>query len=1138
MKLIKHLIVLLFLSVLPIGTVWAADACAPTATVDHDFVDGTPYNGSGNTGSGKEVYYYFTVPGSGRVTFTNPIGDVTFDYDTALCPTTSSSALVDGSFIDFAAAGDFNMLVASGPANKDFTFTMEFEFDANQIPVATDDAAESRGTEPTVISILANDYDIDGTLDPSTVTIVSDVTNGTTDINTTTGDVTYTPTTFAGTDSFTYTVQDNEGAVSVVATVTITYPIPIAYDRAYTVVPGGTIVGNAITDTPVCENWDDNLSMNANTIPAVGTITPTTIGADGDFNYTADNSIYTTSFTYSIKNDFNMTSNDATITIYVNEYCANALTILSTDTNCSTTDTNSTSGSVTEDGAQYYKFELAENGLLDINLTNTDGSMILYYDFTIDSDTCGTLFAKGTTSQLDSGYPTKSASILLDAGTYYLGVQGKSNLNATDYNVSTAFHSACAGDDPLTPYVAENVGINEVYMDYDDDKNITTKIVDKLFNLKASYLDASGAVATYDGSYGNNKIIDMTVIAEHADGDTCTDNKPLGQALLLHNTQSTILSDLIIEEAYKNRRVKITAFDYAALLEDASGLNCANSSLNSTLCLVPACFNNVQNIRSVFPPAFQPGVMLCIYGDGSGKAPCDSDAYYGSCGGKKSTISPSAYNHDLGCAMCLADAMAGNLCSRDEFAIRPDQFSSTITANQIFGAGVPPSPALTFYANKFGGVGTPQYDEAENTSFVVDVNISDASKACQDMSINFDPAINFNEGVVTDTYRLNNVGDFNLTMHETIGSEYALVDADDTNDTDRLITPFTQQIKVIPDHFGIDGNFTNGSNGFTYLNNFDNNATLDQNISALMDWNITAQTQANATTTNYTSSCYAKDGNITLTLTLTQAISDLNQSLSKMLWYDDDNNTIIGSVSINDPFILPNYTAQRFEPGDSNGTGNFRYRLNFDRNVSKVVNPFRMTIADLNATDTDGVSGSNALSDNATYVYGRTHASRQRYQGNSGTANIYFEAYCFGTTCNQTLLNGFAPNLRRTDDIRWFYNEGSHDTSVDGNIGTVQQRDATPLNSADDVVDVTAQRNNLNPSEADLQYDGTIGYPYKTTMHNDASPWLIYNEDDPTATRNEFQVEFSITGGWSGEHETDTTTKDVGNVNTNRRVIW
>ncbi|MDO9266106.1 MAG: hypothetical protein Q7U00_03390, partial [Sulfurimonas sp.] len=66
----------------------------------------------------------------------------------------------------------------------------------------------------------------------------------------------------------------------------------------------------------------------------------------------------------------------------------------------------------------------------------------------------------------------------------------------------------------------------------------------------------------------------------------------------------------------------------------------------------------------------------------------------------------------------------------------------------------------------------------------------------------------------------------------------------------------------------------------------------------------------------------------------------------------------------------------------------------------------------------------------------------------------------------------------------------------------------------------------------------TKGYPYKTTMHNNASIWLIQNETNPNATTNEFQVEFTDQADWSGAHDTSNTSKAKGAPWTNKRLDW
>ncbi|MEK7793605.1 MAG: tandem-95 repeat protein, partial [Candidatus Hydrogenedentota bacterium] len=74
---------------------------------------------------------------------------------------------------------------------------------------ARDDFATTNEDVPAVIVVLVNDVDIDGDILASSVTIVSAAANGTTDVNTATGVVTYTPNeNFNGTDTFAYEVMD------------------------------------------------------------------------------------------------------------------------------------------------------------------------------------------------------------------------------------------------------------------------------------------------------------------------------------------------------------------------------------------------------------------------------------------------------------------------------------------------------------------------------------------------------------------------------------------------------------------------------------------------------------------------------------------------------------------------------------------------------------------------------------------------------------------------------------------------------------------------------------------------------------------------------------------------------------------
>jgi hypothetical protein len=129
----------------------------------------------------------------------------------------------------------------------------------------------------------------------------------------------------------------------------------------------------------------------------------------------------------------------------------------------------------------------------------------------------------------------------------------------------------------------------------------------------------------------------------------------------------------------------------------------SSGSFQSSLCAVPASFNSATQIYDYYKDSY-PEVGICTNGDGipGTEAPCSSNAYFGSCGGKKSTvtISPSKYNHDLGCIHCLSDLVGS--CT-DSFAIRPKEFNTNIQNNEVFTAGKDYNK--TIYANKYGGIG-------------------------------------------------------------------------------------------------------------------------------------------------------------------------------------------------------------------------------------------------------------------------------------------------------------------------------------------------------------------------------------------------------------------------------------------------
>lgn len=137
-----------------------------------------------------------------------------------------AAALPDGSVtftpnLNFFGTGTFTYTVSDGTATSAPATVTVTVNPVNDAPVAVNDVATIPAATPITVNVIGNDRDLDGTVNASSVTIVSQPANGGVTVNPN-GTVVYTSNAgFNGVDSFSYTVRDNSGAVSAPATVSI-----------------------------------------------------------------------------------------------------------------------------------------------------------------------------------------------------------------------------------------------------------------------------------------------------------------------------------------------------------------------------------------------------------------------------------------------------------------------------------------------------------------------------------------------------------------------------------------------------------------------------------------------------------------------------------------------------------------------------------------------------------------------------------------------------------------------------------------------------------------------------------------------------------------------------------------------------
>ncbi|MEM7508186.1 MAG: Ig-like domain-containing protein, partial [Pseudomonadota bacterium] len=202
-------------------------------------------------------------------------------------------------------------------------------FGQNLLPIAEDDGLFNTPVDQAIIlDVLANDSDADGTIDPDSLTLITQPLSGSATIL---GDntVSFTPGAgFEGIVTFQYTIQDDDGAVSVPATVTVEVGnaagnVPLPVDDVFSTVEDAIAVPLAVTLNDV-DPQGDAISVANFSQAQNGTVTLN----NGVLEYTPDADFTgTDTFTYTAT-DGNYESGPATVTINIAESFTQPQTVI------------------------------------------------------------------------------------------------------------------------------------------------------------------------------------------------------------------------------------------------------------------------------------------------------------------------------------------------------------------------------------------------------------------------------------------------------------------------------------------------------------------------------------------------------------------------------------------------------------------------------------------------------------------------------------------------------------------------------------------------------------------------------------------------------------------------------------------
>lgn len=189
----------------------------------------------------------------------------------------------------------------------------------NDPPVAMEDSSATNEIQEVTIDIVSNDYDVDGSVIPSTIAVVDSTENGELTVNDN-GTVTYDPNKdFVGSDTLIYTVKDNDDDISNQALVKI---VVLEVNEAPTAVAdiSSTNEDISVKIAVIQNDSDPDGQINPGSVSIMNAPSHGSAQTDNQGNIIYNpNPNYNgmDQFTYVVNDDKNMTSNQANVTVTV-----------------------------------------------------------------------------------------------------------------------------------------------------------------------------------------------------------------------------------------------------------------------------------------------------------------------------------------------------------------------------------------------------------------------------------------------------------------------------------------------------------------------------------------------------------------------------------------------------------------------------------------------------------------------------------------------------------------------------------------------------------------------------------------------------------------------------------------------------
>ncbi len=409
--------------------------------------------------------------------------------------------------------------------------------------------------------------------------------------------------------------------------------------------------------------------------------------------------------------------------------------------------------------------------------------------------------------------------------------------------------------------------------------------------------------------------------------------------------------------------------------------------------------------------------------------------------------------------------------SADNFALRPERFHLSLSAAPYYAA-----EAFRLHTTALSPLGTTilDYNETQGSSYMIDAN--ETRRECRTSTEQFHVANNaFVHGERSDiNASFSGLASYlTIRIHEINGSEFATVDRDDTNDTQRLITPYEYNITTLPYELNITQTRLYASTVTDWLYMADIN-----DMNASLHVKLQAFNKEHHLLEDFNASCYAHDIGIRFGVTSdgNQSI-DMNYSAAEGTFSDGSLSKHATLGEINQSMTIP---SGNFEEGIGYAVMDFNVNRKFDAPI----NPFRINglVATITTTTASKEYHNNTdLNDGRLiFYYARLNTNDMKTSEDNAQNSIDIEVY---DTTTSTYTNSFKRN-----SLAWWRNQ-KHNSSP---LGTIHAVDATNSTLYAPPIQFSLAASNISaPTNGTI----TLTLPRndgRHVLHVKTDPWLWY----------------------------------------------